>query len=136
MPVSNINKDSYTINWKEVVGAQSYSVEQQSMKIDSNLMPTTKKEVIEGVVGTSLTLNWLLKDALSTQYRIRSVVDGIASEWSDFLKVEYDTEINNLTIDDDGDNLYYGIDGKKTNISRNGIRIIKNKNTIKKYLLK
>ncbi len=136
LPVSNINKDSYTINWKEVVGAQSYSVEQQSMKIDSNLMPTTKKEVIEGIVGTSLTLNWLLKDALSTQYRIRSVVDGIASEWSDFLKVEYDTEINNLTIDDDGDNLYYGIDGKKTNISRNGIRIIKNKNTIKKYLLK
>ena len=99
-------------------------------------MPTTKKEVIEGVVGTSLTLNWLLKDALNTQYRIRSVVNGIASEWSDFMKVEYDTGINSITVDEKINNLYYSVDGTKSNISRNGIRIIKNKNTINKYLSK
>lgn len=136
LPVSNINQDNYTINWKDVAGAQSYCIEQQSMKIGSNLMPTTKKEVIEGVVGTSLTLNWLLKDALNTQYRIRSVVNGIASEWSDFMKVEYDTGINDITIDEEINNLYYSVDGTKSNISRNGIRIIKNKNTINKYLSK
>ena len=52
------------------------------------------------------------------------------------MKVEYDTGINDITIDEEINNLYYSVDGTKSNISRNGIRIIKNKNTINKYLSK
>ena len=136
LPISNVDDNGYTINWKEVVGAESYSVEQTSMKIGSNLIPITKKEVIEGINGTSINLKWLIKDAMTNKFRVRTVVNGIISEWSDFMKVEYDTGINDILIDDVGGNHVYTLEGIKTDKTQRGINIIRNRNYSKKYIVK
>ena len=134
LQVTATDNDGYTVKWNEVIGAKSYDVEQSSVKIGSNFEIIKKNEVTEGIIGTEVSMKWLIENARTTNCRVRSVIDGIASEWSDFIKVESTTDIKDIVEDADGNAVVYSLDGKRRIPVRQGINIIKNKNISKKYI--
>lgn len=134
LQVTATDNDGYTVKWNEVIGAKSYDVEQSSVKIGSNFELIKKNEVTEGIIGTEVSMKWLIENARTTNCRVRSVIDGIASEWSDFIKVESTTDIKEIVEDADGNAVVYSLDGKRRIPVRQGINIIKNKNITKKYI--
>ncbi len=132
--VSAIDNEGYTVKWNEVIGAKTYDIEQSSVKLGSNLTLIRKSEMKEGIFGTEVNLKWLIEDAETTNVRIRSVVNGIASEWSDFVKVENATDIDEIIEEADGNAAVYSLDGRRRVPMQQGFCIIKNRNTTKKYI--
>ncbi|WP_308267225.1 M6 family metalloprotease domain-containing protein [Prevotella sp.] len=131
----DISDMGYTAKWAGVDNAESYTVEQQAVGLGQSMMPVIKRQTIEGVQGTTLPMQWLVKTG-TTKYRIKAIINGFESDWSGLVEVDRTTSgINPLAADNDEETIY-GIDGLKYSHVRKGLNIVKRNGKAEKILVK
>lgn len=127
------NGDKLNIHWDEVAGADKYIIEVS--RIISYLPSKIENEIIEDVVGTSCSLDYLACRQCSV--RVKAKNEFVSSEWSEFVKSTNDTDgINDIENDISTHREYYMLNGTEAYMPRtNGIYIHKEKNlTTKIYI--
>ena len=132
--VTEIDNNGYTLNWEAVPNAEYYIVEQTSYKIASNLIPTIKKQTVDNVLETSLRLEWLTDGA--TKVRVKSVVNGFESDWSELVEVpKLSNGINIIMSGINSSQEYYSLDGIRLKQPRKGLVLMKKDGKVKKYFV-
>lgn len=127
------NGDKLNLKWDEVVGADKYIIEVS--RVISYLPSKIENEIIEDVVGTSCSLDYLACRQCSV--RVKAKNEFVSSEWSEFVKSTNDTDgINDIENDISTHREYYMLNGTEAYMPRtNGIYIHKEKNlTTKIYI--
>lgn len=127
------NGDKLNLKWDEVAGADKYVIEVS--RVISYLPSKIENEIIEDVVGTSCSLDYLACRQYSV--RVKSKNEFVTSEWSDFVKSTNDTDgINDIKNDNSIHREYYNINGTEAIMPKTkGIYIQKeNKQTKKIYI--
>lgn len=113
LEATDINDSGYTANWETVDNADSYIVEQFNMFVGSDMIPEIKRQTIDNITATSQRLDWLADEGV-TKYRVKSVVNGCESQWSDYVDVSKDySGIVNMNINNVPRISYYRLDGTK-----------------------
>lgn len=134
---TEITQESYIANWEPVYGADYYIIEQTSIDFTNIIFPVRKTETVNSVYGTSQQMKWLTQKG-KTNYHVRSVVNGIMSEWSDNKSVEYIPETGIVDLKEiNKDNVkYYGINGVANKRMRHGVNIIQSGGHTSKLYMK
>ncbi|MDO5526017.1 MAG: M6 family metalloprotease domain-containing protein [Prevotella sp.] len=134
---TEITQEGYTANWESVEDADYYIIEQTSIDFTNIFFPVRKTETVNPVYGTSQQMKWLTQKG-RTNYHVRSVVNGIMSEWSDNKSVEYIPETGIVDLKEiNKDNVkYYGINGVANKRMRHGVNIIQSGGHTSKLYMK
>lgn len=128
------NAEKLTLQWEEVGGADKYIIEVSS--IISYLPSKIENEVIEDVVGTSCSLDYLACKQCSV--RVKAKNEFVTSEWSEYVKYINDPDgINNIENDNSIHREYYNINGTEALMPKpKGIYIQKENNKTKKIYIR
>ncbi len=132
---TDITDIGYTANWEEILDAEYYILEHTSSYLWHSVLPITKTEQITVNHDTSIHLNWL-QDEGESKYRIKGVIDGIPTEWSEYQNVDRSNSVNELEFDIDCPILYYGTDGLERKCPLPGLNIIVKGNKAQKVYVK
>lgn len=128
------NGDKLNLKWDEVAGADKYVIEVS--RVISYLPSKIENEIIEDVVGTSCSLDYLACRQCSV--RVKAKNEFVTSEWSEFVKSTNDTDgINDIENDNSVHREYYNINGTEAIIPKTkGIYIQKENNQTKKIYIR
>lgn len=132
---TEISMDGYTANWVDILESDSYIIEQTSSYLLNSVFPVTKSQTLEISDQSSCKLNWLL-DNCDAKYRIKGIIKGIPTEWSEFIIVEYPLSVEMTTSNDSKDEVnYFGLDGVSLASPINGINIVKKGTKVHKTIM-
>ena len=128
------NGDKLNLSWDEVTDADKYIIEVS--RVISFLPSKIENEIIEDVVGTSCSLDYLACRQCSV--RVKAKNEFVTSEWSEFVKSTNDTDgINDIENDNSIHREYYNINGTKAiEPKAKGIYIQKENNQTKKIFIR
>lgn len=128
------NGDKLNLKWDEVADADKYTIEVS--RVISYLPSKIENEIIEDVVGTSCSLDYIACRQCSV--RVKSKNEFVTSEWSEFVKSTNDTDgINDIENDNSIRREYYNINGTEAIMPKTkGIYIQKENNQTKKIYIR
>lgn len=131
---TDISYIGYTANWEALPYADSYVIEQTSTYLWNSVFPITKSETIEVSNQTYCSLNWLVENC-DAKYRIKGIIRGIPTEWSEAISVGHPNEVNEINDNNKTYPIeYYKLDGTVQNTLTSGFNIIKRGNKNKKII--
>ena len=128
------NGDKLNLKWDEIAGADKYVIEVS--RVISYLPSKIENEIIEDVVGTSCSIDYLACRQCSV--RVKAKNEFVTSEWSEFVKSTNDTDgINDIENDNSIHREYYNINGTEAIMPKTkGIYIQKENNQTKKIYIR
>ena len=124
---TDVSDTGYTANWSNVPGAESYTL---AYSIITSLFPLIiKNGLIEGITSTKYALTWN-EDAISSNYRVKALVQGIESPWSEYINVKKkdSSGIRILTVDEKTPQTSYMLNGIRMPSDRKGVFLLKDRN--------
>lgn len=132
---TEISNSGYTANWLEIPEAETYIIEQSSTYLWNYVFPVTKKQTTVVSNQTYANMNWLIEDC-DAQYRVRGIIKGVPTEWSESISVGHPNDVELVTSNQTNDKLkYYRLDGTLQRCPSKGINIVVKKNKISKIII-
>lgn len=128
------NGDKLNLSWDEVTDADKYIIEVS--RVISFLPSKIENEIIEDIVGTSCSLDYLA--CIQCSVRVKAKNEFVTSEWSEFVKSTNDTDgINDIENDYSNHREYYNINGTEAIMPKTkGIYIQKENNQTNKIYIR
>lgn len=128
------NGDKLNLSWDEVTDADKYIIEVS--RVISFLPSKIENEIIEDIVGTSCSLDYLA--CIQCSVRVKAKNEFVTSEWSEFVKSTNDTDgINDIENDYSNHREYYNINGTEAIMPKTkSIYIQKENNQTKKIYIR
>lgn len=135
LDATEISSTGYTANWTNTSNAESYTL--AYFTIISLFPLIVKNEEIEGITDTKYTLTWD-ENAISSSYKVRALIQGIESPWSEEVSVKKKdpSAIRTLEVDDKTNQTFYFLNGiRKTNLHK-GVTIMRDKEGIVRKVIR
>lgn len=136
MDATDVSDGGYTANWSNVPDAESYTLAYTT--ITSVFPLVAKNDLIDNIVDTKYVLPWDA-DAIVSTYKVRAIIDGIESPWSDEITVrkEKTNALSPLRSNDGLPSTFYLLNGTHTNASHRGVTLVRDQDgNIRKVLKK
>lgn len=131
---TEISDSGYTANWIEIPDAEGYVIEQSSTYLWNSVFPVKKSQTIEVSNQPYASLNWLF-DGSDAYYRVRGLIKGVPTEWSESMFVGHPNDVELVSSPDSDDQLkYYNVDGTLRQTPSKGMNIIMNGKKITKIM--
>lgn len=132
---SDIDQTGFTANWLPLDNADSYSLE-VTAKAKIQGIPVERSQTIDNICGLSHRINWIFDDA-DTRYRVRAIVHGMPTEWSNYIFVSNPVSVNSVKADAIPENVeFWSLTGVRIKTPAKGINILKAGNSYKKIYIK
>lgn len=134
MDATDVSNEGYTANWSHVPNAESYTLAYTT--ITSVFPLVAKNDVIENIADTKCVLPWDA-DAIVSTYKVRAIIDGIGSPWSDevTVKKEETNALSPLRLNDSFNQAFYLLNGTRSGSSHRGVMLVRDKDgNIRKVL--
>lgn len=130
---SEVDETGFTANWEPLEEAEAYTLEIKTKKKIQGF-PLERTQIIDNIETNSQRAEWIFEDG-ETCYRVRGVVRGIPTGWSEYMTVEDDSSVDNIEADY-GEVEYFATDGIRRGMPVKGINIIKKGNRYEKIFVK
>lgn len=128
-----VDETGFTANWEPLDEAESYTLEIKTKK-KIHGFPLERTKIIDNIEATSQRAEWIFEDG-ETHYRVRGVVHGIPTGWSEYMPVVNDSGVDYFEVDEVEVD-YLTTDGVRRNSLVKGINIIRKGNKYEKIFVK